>query len=179
MYSAYKLNKQGDNIQPWRTPFPIWNQSVVPCAVLCSNYHTIALISHASNIPVRIPLFPFNSHNILKVDIYNVYYMNEATQRGEETGSSHRVKTQACWASKLCPITSHRFVQVLCDLGFKCNCSFLFFLVSEAETREQLPGNCSSQRPQFQSPTCRSMNICRTSLNFLLIWIWMLSKYGF
>ena len=22
MYSAYKLNKQGDNIQPWRTPFP-------------------------------------------------------------------------------------------------------------------------------------------------------------
>ena len=29
MYSAYKLNKQGDNIQPWRTPFPIWNQSVV------------------------------------------------------------------------------------------------------------------------------------------------------
>ena len=34
MYSAYKLNKQGDNIQPWRTPFPIWNQSVVPCPVL-------------------------------------------------------------------------------------------------------------------------------------------------
>ena len=33
MYSAYKLNKQGDNIQPWRTPFPIWNQSVVPCSV--------------------------------------------------------------------------------------------------------------------------------------------------
>ena len=34
MYSAYKLNKQGDNIQPWCTPFPIWNQSVVPCLVL-------------------------------------------------------------------------------------------------------------------------------------------------
>ena len=34
MYSAYKLNKQGDNIQLWRTPFPIWNQSVVPCPVL-------------------------------------------------------------------------------------------------------------------------------------------------
>ena len=33
MYSAYKLNKPGDNIQPWRTPFPIWNQSV-PCLVL-------------------------------------------------------------------------------------------------------------------------------------------------
>ena len=34
MYSAYKLNKQGDHIQPWHTPFPIWNQSVVPCPVL-------------------------------------------------------------------------------------------------------------------------------------------------
>ena len=34
MYSSYKLNKQGDNIQPWHTPFLIWNQSVVPCPVL-------------------------------------------------------------------------------------------------------------------------------------------------
>ena len=33
-YSAYKLNKQGDNIQPWHSPFLIWNQSVVPCPVL-------------------------------------------------------------------------------------------------------------------------------------------------
>ena len=31
MYSAYKLNKQSDNMQPWCIPFPIWNQSVVPC----------------------------------------------------------------------------------------------------------------------------------------------------
>ena len=34
MYFAYKLNKQGDSIQPWRNPFPIWNQSFVPCPVL-------------------------------------------------------------------------------------------------------------------------------------------------
>ena len=33
MYSAYMLNKQGDNIQSWLTPFPIY-QSVVPCTVL-------------------------------------------------------------------------------------------------------------------------------------------------
>ena len=26
IYSAYTLNKQGDNIQPWRTPFLNWNQ---------------------------------------------------------------------------------------------------------------------------------------------------------
>ena len=34
MYSEYKLNKQADYIQPRHTPFPIWNQSVVPCPVL-------------------------------------------------------------------------------------------------------------------------------------------------
>ena len=34
MYSAYELNKQGNNIQPWHSLFPIWNQSVVPCPVL-------------------------------------------------------------------------------------------------------------------------------------------------
>ena len=42
MYSEYKLNKQGDNIQPWCTPLPIWNQSVVPCPVL-----TVASDLHA------------------------------------------------------------------------------------------------------------------------------------
>ena len=31
-------NKQGDNIQPWQTPFPVWNQSVVSCPVLTGAY---------------------------------------------------------------------------------------------------------------------------------------------
>ena len=38
MYSAYKLNKQDDNIQPWCTPFLIWNSSVVPSPVLTIAY---------------------------------------------------------------------------------------------------------------------------------------------
>ena len=33
MFSVCKLNKQSDNLQPWCTPFPIWNQSVVPQTV--------------------------------------------------------------------------------------------------------------------------------------------------
>ena len=32
--SACKLNKQSDSTQPWRTPFPIWNQSILSCLVL-------------------------------------------------------------------------------------------------------------------------------------------------
>ena len=35
MHCAYKLNTQGDNIQPWcSTPFPILNQSIFPCLIL-------------------------------------------------------------------------------------------------------------------------------------------------
>ena len=33
MYSAYKLNKQRNNIQPCRTPYPILNQYIVSCLV--------------------------------------------------------------------------------------------------------------------------------------------------
>ena len=35
MYSAYKLNKQDDNIQPWHIPFPIWK--AVCCSMSSSN----------------------------------------------------------------------------------------------------------------------------------------------
>ena len=34
MYSACKLNRQGDNILCWHTSFPILNQSIVSCLVL-------------------------------------------------------------------------------------------------------------------------------------------------
>ena len=34
MYSAYKFNKQGDDIKPWCTPLSIWNRSIVLCLVL-------------------------------------------------------------------------------------------------------------------------------------------------
>ena len=45
MYSAYKLNKQSDNIQPWCTTLLIWNQSVVACPILifCINISIIPL----------------------------------------------------------------------------------------------------------------------------------------
>ena len=37
MYSVYKLNKQGDNIQPWRTSFQILDSC--PCKVLTIAFH--------------------------------------------------------------------------------------------------------------------------------------------
>ena len=50
MYTAYKLNKQGDNIQPWRTPFLIWNQSVAPCPVNCCFLTWIQISQEGSKV---------------------------------------------------------------------------------------------------------------------------------
>ena len=61
MYSAYKLNKQGDNIQPWCTPFPIWNQSVGPCPVLTvaswPAYRFLKKEVRWSGIPISFRIF--------------------------------------------------------------------------------------------------------------------------
>ena len=63
MYSAYKLNKQGDNMQPWRIPFPIWNQSVVPCPVLTvaswPAYRFLKKQVGWSGIPISFRIFQF------------------------------------------------------------------------------------------------------------------------
>ena len=63
MCSACKLNKQGDNIQPWRIPFPIWNQSIVPCLVLIvaswSAYRFLRRQGRWSGIPISWRIFHF------------------------------------------------------------------------------------------------------------------------
>ena len=66
IYSAYKLNKQSDNIQPWLTPFSIWNQSVVPCPVLTvassPSYKFLRRQVRWSGIPISLRIF----HNLLR-----------------------------------------------------------------------------------------------------------------
>ena len=61
MYSAYKLNKQGDSIQPWCTPFPILNQSFVPSLFLtvasCPTYRFIRRQVRWSGIPISLRIF--------------------------------------------------------------------------------------------------------------------------
>ena len=65
MYSACKLNKQGDNIQPWHTPFPIWNHSVVSTSVLTvaswPAYRFLRRHVRSSGIPIPLRIF----HNLL------------------------------------------------------------------------------------------------------------------
>ena len=61
MYSAYKLNKQGNNIQPWCTPFPNWNQSIVPCVALTvaswPAYRYLRRQVRWSGIPISLRVF--------------------------------------------------------------------------------------------------------------------------
>ena len=61
MYSAYELNKQGDNIQPWHTPFPVWNQSDVSCPILTvaywPAYRFLKRQVRWSGIPISLRIF--------------------------------------------------------------------------------------------------------------------------
>ena len=62
-HSAYKLNKEGDNIQPWHIPFLIWKQSVVPCPVLtvasCPAYRFLRRQIRLSGVPISLRIFQF------------------------------------------------------------------------------------------------------------------------
>ena len=62
IYSACKLNIQDDNIQPWHTPFPILNQSVVPCLALTiaswPAYRFLRRQGRWSDISISLRIFP-------------------------------------------------------------------------------------------------------------------------
>ena len=61
IYSVCKLNKQGDNIQPCCTPFPILNQSIVSCLVLTVAswlaYRFLRRQVRWSDIPMSLRIF--------------------------------------------------------------------------------------------------------------------------
>ena len=61
IYSACKLNNQGDNIQPWHSPFPVWSWCVAPCPVLTvaswSAYRFLKRQVRWSGIPISLIIF--------------------------------------------------------------------------------------------------------------------------
>ena len=61
MYSAYKLCKQGDDIQPWHTPFPILNQSAFPNPILtvafCPSFRFLRRQIRWSGTPISLRIF--------------------------------------------------------------------------------------------------------------------------
>ena len=104
MYSAYKLNKQGDNKQPWRTPFQIWNLSVVPYPVL-----TVASLPvhrflrrqvRWSGIPISLRIFSslWWSITVILVNISVCGYEKNEASRGR-VGAGRRVRKPSKWSS--------------------------------------------------------------------------------
>ena len=80
---GWKINKQGYNMQPWHTPFPIWNQSVGPCPVLTvaswPAYRFLRRqvrwsgISISKNFPQFVVIYTVKSFGILnkaEVDVF-------------------------------------------------------------------------------------------------------------
>ena len=71
MFSAYKLNKQGDNIQ-WRIPFPIWKQFIVPCVVVTvaswPAHRSLRRQIRWSDIPISLRIF----HSLLWIKGFSV-----------------------------------------------------------------------------------------------------------
>ena len=81
MYSAYKLNKQGDNTQPWWTPFSIWrvccsmsssNCCFLTCIQISQEAGQVFWYSHLfKNLPVVIHAVKgFGTVNKAEVDVF-------------------------------------------------------------------------------------------------------------
>ena len=84
MYSTYKLNKQGDNIQPCCTLFLILNPSVPYLVLTVSSWRAYRLLRRQvrwSDIPISLRIFHrllwsaqgFSIVNDAKVDVVNIY----------------------------------------------------------------------------------------------------------
>ena len=59
-YFIYKLNKQGDNVQPWHTLFPFWNQSVACPVLTVASWPAYRFLRRQvmwSGIPISLRLF--------------------------------------------------------------------------------------------------------------------------
>ena len=78
IYSGYKLNNQGGNIQPWDTPFPIWNQSIVSCLLVtvdcCTAYRFLRRQVRWSSTPISLRVF----HRLLWSTQSDFSIVNEA-----------------------------------------------------------------------------------------------------
>ena len=82
MYSAYKLNKQGDNIQSLWTPFSNLSKSIVSCLVLTvaslPAYRFLRRQARWSGIPISLRIFQFVVIHTVKVKSTVICIANKA-----------------------------------------------------------------------------------------------------
>ena len=109
VYSACKLNKQGDNILPWHTPLPIWNLSIVPCLVLTVSswraYRFLRRQVRWCGTPISWRIFQivviytvkgFNIVNEAEVDIFLEFFSYDPMNVGNLISGSSAFLNPAC-----------------------------------------------------------------------------------
>ena len=175
MYSAYKLNKQGDNLQPWHIPFPIWNQSVVPCPVLTAAswpaYRNLKGQVRWSGILISLKIFQFVVVHIVKgsgvvnkaeIDVFLEfsYYFYDPTDVGNLISGFYAFSKSSLNIWKFTVHTllksglenfQHYFTSV-CD---KCNCAVLLTVFGIA-----FIWNCNESWLFQPCGHCRVFQIC-------------------
>ena len=152
LYSAYKLNKQGNNIQPWRTPFPIWNQFVVPCPVLTvaswPAYRFLRRQVRWSGIPNFLRIFQFvvihtvkgfHVVNEAEVDVFLEFlcFLYDPMDVGNLISGSSDFSKPSLYIWKfliqvLLKTSSKDFEHNPTSIGSECNClvAWIFFITS-------------------------------------------------
>ena len=146
MYSAYKLNKQGDNIQPWRIPFPIWNESVVPCPVLTvaswPAYRFLKRQVRWSGIPISFRIFQlivihtvkgFGIVNKAEIDVFlelSCFFDDPTDVANLISGSSAFSKSSLnIWkfmVHELLKPDLENFEYYFASVWYKCNCAVVW-----------------------------------------------------
>ena len=142
-------------LQPWRTPFPIWNQSVVPCPVLTvaswPAYRFLKRQVRWSGIPISFRIFQFIVIHTVKgfgivnkaeIDVFLELscFFNDPADVGNLISGSYAFSKPSwtsgsswftyCW-SLACRILS--ITLLACEMSaivhctIECNCVWAFF----------------------------------------------------
>ena len=104
MCSAYKLNNQGDNLQPWCTPFLIWYHSVIPCPVLTvASWPAYGFLKRQvrwSCISISLRIF----HSLLWSNSQSLRYSQQSTSRCFSRTLLLLQWSNRCWQFDLVPL---------------------------------------------------------------------------
>ena len=139
MYSANKLNKQGDTIQPWRPPFLTWNQSVVSCAVLtvasCPAYRFLRRQVRHPGIPISLRILVKGNRvvNEAEIDVFleSPCFFNDPADVGNLiSGSSAFSKTSLnIWKFMVHVLLKpglENFDHYFASIWDECNCAVVW-----------------------------------------------------
>ena len=145
MYSTCKLNKQGNSIQAWSTPFLIWNHSVVPmsssnccfltCIQVSQEVGQVAWQSHLfQNFPQLIVIHTVKGFGVVnKADVFlelSSFFCDPAGVGDLISGSSAFSKTSLnIWKFMIHVLLKpglENFEHYFASMWNECNCAVVW-----------------------------------------------------